>query len=89
MTAVLTNAVSGGTGNVALTADASVLASGTFAASSRVIIELVGDSLDRATIYEFTKEGGIVVAGKTGHTLYATVVGGDGSSESIDVSVLS
>ena len=88
MTALLTNAIKDATASTAISGEVTVLASGTFAANSRILLELVGDALDRATIYEFTREGGVVIAGKTGHTLYATVVGGDGSSESLDLSVL-
>lgn len=87
MTAVLTNAQKDDTGNIALSGDISVLCSGNFSGSCRVLVEMVGDALDRASVYEFTQEGGVVIAGKTGHTLYATVVGGDGN-ESIDVSAL-
>lgn len=87
MTATLSNANSSTTpGTAAGSGDMQVLVSGVFGGST-VRIELEADSLEKAVIKQFLKDGGIVVTAKTGTTLTASVIGGD-ETTSIDVSIL-
>ena len=86
MAALLTNATTDGTATVAATGPSRVIVSGTFTNNAKVILELDGDSLDKATIAVFTGRKGIKVESASGDNFTATVKGGD-SDTSIDVSV--
>lgn len=87
MTAILTNANSSTTpGSTAGSGDMQVLVSGVFGGAT-ARIELEADSLNKAVVAQFLKDGGIVVTAKTGTTITGSVIGGDDTT-SIDISVL-
>ena len=65
-----------------------IICSGTFTDSARCVIELSADSLDYATVYEFSSPGSIVLSAKTGTTIRASVYNGNTTDTAIDVSVL-
>jgi len=72
--------------NQALTADVYVNVGGNFAKDAQVKFRLESDG---AQGYEWTtKADYFKIEAKTGHTLYAKVIGGDTSNTSINVSVL-
>lgn len=87
MAALLTNANKDTPeANTALSGDTSVLVSGNFANDAQVSFTLEADSLDP---YRWIEGPGLIsIKGKTGHTLRASIVGGDTTSTSVDVSVL-
>ena len=86
MTALLTTQTLGGTANVALTGDVSVIVSGNFSGGAVVRLDLEADSLRKSPTY-IRKPDTLSIKGKTGMTLTATVTQGN-SECSIDVSVL-
>ena len=89
MAAVLTNANNQTTpATQAGAGDTQLICSGKFTNGARCIIELTADSLDYATVYEFTKPGSVVLSAATGTTIRASVVGGDTTNTSIDLSAL-
>lgn len=90
MTALLTNAVVGGTANTALTETTQVLISGTFAGAA-CRIELAADSLNNSLVGEFREDTQLSVAAKTTTTITATIIQMPNSppgAASIDVSVI-
>ena len=72
--------------NTALTGDSSVLVSGNFSKNAQVEFTLEADSL---TPYVWVAGPGLYnVKAKTGHTLRASIIGGDTTNTAVDVSVL-
>ena len=90
MAAVLTNANNQtAAATVAGSSEATQLVcTGNFSNNARCIIELQADSLTYGVVYEFTRPGSVVLSAKTGTTIRASVVGGDTTDTSIDLSVL-
>lgn len=87
MAALLTNAnKDSAEASTALTGDAYVIVSGNFSGSAQVRFTLDADSLDD---YVFLSgPDAFIVQGTTGQTLSASVIGGNTTNTSIDVSVL-
>lgn len=82
----MTNGVIGETQTVVLTGRSRVLVSGNFPSPTLVQIEIDGDSLDKATVRTFDKEGGFIAEAVNLDNLTATVLKGTRDTF-VDISV--